>query len=128
MKKYIFLALSILTILSCKKNKTKTADFIIQNATNKQIVVRSCAYSRTMDGGATNNCLTDNISSGTSQSIRALEKNDAENVKVDDMFEVLEISRNGIKTGKNTFDDALWIKTVSDSKVEYILTVDSTFF
>ena len=106
----------------------KTADFIIQNSTNSQIMIYSCAYSRTGNGDITYNCLTDYISSGTTQSMRALEKDNAENVNVNDMFEVFEISQNGIKTGKNVFDDALWIKTISDSKVEYKLTVDTTFF
>ena len=128
MKNYILFSLTLMLLLSCDKNKMKTADFIIQNSTNSQIMVYSCAYSRTGNGDITYKCLTDYISSGTTQSMRALEKDDAENVKVNDMFEVIEISQNGTKTGKNIFDDALWVKSISDSKVEYKLTVDTTFF
>jgi hypothetical protein len=122
-KKIISILIVTLICSSCFKNNSKQAAFSILNNTAQTLVVISCA-----SNGKTTSCFTDNINVNTSFVIREKSKEDAENVPATDMFETIDILKNGKNCTKNWTVNSNWIKTITTEKVTYTLTITDSDF
>ncbi len=116
----------ILTIiLSCKKNKLRSTEYLIKNNTLAVLIINSCSVNRSSTG-TKETCLTDNINANDLFSLRKTHFKDG--VTISDAFSKLEIKSNTISNKKDVLDNNLWVKEVNGNNIKYTLTVDSLFF
>lgn len=122
MKQIIFISLIVLALCSCDKKTYYQGEFIITNDCDEMI---DC-YGVGKNLSAPSTAIHDRIPAKSSLSYRKIKITDKAIVK--DIFESVEIYKNGQKAIKDPMNQDFWEKTFTNNNLTYILVVDSSFF
>ncbi|MCX6183413.1 MAG: hypothetical protein NT150_15990 [Bacteroidetes bacterium] len=130
MKKIVCL-LFVTVIFSCTKDKEYTHSFYINNKHSVAIDVSSSVsnFSR-LNNTTTIVTYDDHIESGQAFLLREKTVWDkTEDIILTDYFDKIEIYSGNNKSNKEVMDIKKWEKNkLSDTKIQYTLQVDSTYF
>ena len=130
MKRIIVFMSAILLIVctGCFKDEDyKSTEFFLKNNCDQTIEVTSSAWVRYFDDQFVEETLVDYVSSGETLSMRKM--NLVEDFSMNTVFSKIEIRMGNQLSPIDALNRDNWVKTLtSDSKDEYTLTVDESFF
>jgi hypothetical protein len=115
-------ALFSLLLFSCEHEEYYKGEYIIHNDCDEMI---DC-YGIGINFNAPNVSIHDRIPAKSKLSYRKITI--TEKAKISDVFESIEIYKNGQKAIKNPMNQELWLKSLSNKNLTYTLVVDSSFF
>ncbi|MGI6291840.1 MAG: hypothetical protein ACOXZH_05415 [Bacteroidales bacterium] len=109
-------------LLSCEEKEYYQGEYIIVNDCDELIDI----YGIGKNISAPSVAIHDRIPAKSKLSYRRIKI--TEDAMVKDLFETIEIYKNGQKTMKNPMNQELWDKTFLNNQLTYTLVVDSSFF
>ncbi|MBI5541860.1 MAG: hypothetical protein HY951_17520 [Bacteroidia bacterium] len=128
MKKILSVFLLMLIITGCKKEKNYTVFFIVNNNCNQQLkidyAIRVCSSQET---GCSPQKMTDYVIAKKQQQLYLTDLL-ADDGDIKSLFYLFEIYKDGTKSAFDFWNTNKLVKTKYDKRLEFVLTVDSTFY
>lgn len=121
--------LSLYCVTGCKKEKSYDIDFIIKNNYSQTInVIYKVKICSSINNGCEPQQFQTLVAFNSSSQLTVEDKTSIESPDIKSVFQQFEIYNNGIKSTYDFWPTSKISKTNYDDRIEYVLTVDSSFF